>query len=140
MGKPNPVVHFEMGYKDESRMIKFYESVFGWKTQQMGAEMGNYVVAQTAETDKDNMVTRPGAINGGFYQKTEDPLSLAPSVVISVDNIKAAMKDVVEAGGKVLGSKGKDGKHTNEPQNIPGVGLWVSAMDTEGNRFSILQV
>ena len=26
-----------------------------------------------------------------------------------------------------------------EPQMIPGVGLWISAMDTEGNRFSILQ-
>jgi uncharacterized protein len=36
MSKMNPVVHFEMGYKDRDRMIKFYETVFGWKTQKMG--------------------------------------------------------------------------------------------------------
>jgi predicted enzyme related to lactoylglutathione lyase len=31
------------------------------------------------------------------------------------------------------------GEHTMEPQMIPGVGLWISAQDTEDNRFSILQ-
>ena len=46
--KQNPVVHFEMGYEDKDRMCRFYESVFGWKTERMGPEMGNYVVATTA--------------------------------------------------------------------------------------------
>jgi uncharacterized protein len=139
MSDMNPVVHFEMGYKDRDRMVKFYESVFGWKTEQMGSEMGNYVVAQTTETDKDGMVQTKGAINGGFYAKTDDPLSQPPSVVVSVDDIKAAMKGVEGAGGKILGSMDEKGGHTLEPQMIPGVGLWISAMDTEGNRFSILQ-
>src|SRR5690242_19034801 len=80
----NPVVHFEMGYNDRERIKKFYSDVFDWKMQQMGAEMGNYVVAQTAETDENGMVKTPGTINGGFYQKNENPLSHAPSVVISV--------------------------------------------------------
>jgi predicted enzyme related to lactoylglutathione lyase len=53
MSKMNPVVHFEMGYNDRDHMIKFYETVFGWKKQRMGQEMGNYVAAQTTETDKD---------------------------------------------------------------------------------------
>lgn len=75
MSTMNPVVHFEMGYKDKGRMVKFYETVFGWQTQQMGADMGNYVVAHTTETDKDGMVQTKGAINGGFYQKTDDPMS-----------------------------------------------------------------
>ncbi|SRR6266576_2215887 len=135
----NPVVHFEMGYKDQSRMVKFYETVFGWKTEQMGADMGNYVVAQTAETDKDGMVQEKGAINGGFYQKTDSPLSQAPSVVVSVPDIQVAVKAVKDAGGKILGSMDQKGEHTLEPQMIPGVGLWISVMDTEGNRFSILQ-
>jgi predicted enzyme related to lactoylglutathione lyase len=39
------------------------------------------------------------------------------------------MKNVEEAGGKVLG----------EPLDIPGVGLYVSFIDTEGNRVSMLQ-
>jgi hypothetical protein len=139
MAKSNPVVHFEMGYKDRARMVKFYETAFGWKTQQMGSEMGNYVVAQTTETDENGMVQTKGAINGGFYAKTDDPLSQAPSVVVSVDDIHATMKAVEDAGGEILGSMGADGKHTSKPQKIPGVGLWISARDTEGNRFSILQ-
>lgn len=139
MKKPSPVVHFEMGYKDRARMVKFYEKVFGWKTQQMGAEMGNYVVAQTAETDKNGMVRTKGAINGGFYEKTDDPLSQAPSVIVSVQDIQAAIKAVKNSGGKILGSRNEKGKHTLKPQMIPGVGLWISVMDTEGNRVSILQ-
>lgn len=139
MSDMNPVVHFEMGYNDKSRMVKFYESVFGWKTNSMGPDMGNYVVVQTAETDENRMVQTKGAINGGFYQKTDDPLSQAPSVVVSVQDIRAAMKAVEGAGGKILGSMNEEGKHTLEPMMIPGVGLWISAMDTEGNRISILQ-
>jgi predicted enzyme related to lactoylglutathione lyase len=135
----NPVVHFEMGYEDRERMVKFYETVFGWKTRQMGSDMGNYVVAQTTETDEQGMVQTKGAINGGFYQKTDNPLSQAPSVVVSVDDVHAAMKAVEGAGGKILGAMDEKGEQTLEPQMIPGVGLWISAMDTEGNRFSILQ-
>ena len=139
MGNMNPVVHFEMGYNDRARMVKFYESVFGWKTQSMGPDMGNYVVAQTTETDENRMVQTKGAINGGFYQKTDDPLSQAPSVVVSVQDIQAAIQAIKAAGGKILGGLNQKGEHTLEPQMIPGVGLWISVMDTEGNRFSILQ-
>ena len=135
----NPVVHFEMGYNDKERMSKFYETAFGWKTQKMGAEMGNYVVAHTSETDEKGMVKTPGTINGGFYQKNENPLSHAPSIVIAVKDIHASMKEVEKAGGKILGAMQADGKPSMEPMEIPGVGLWISAMDTESNRFSILQ-
>ncbi len=135
----NPVVHFEMGYFDRERMKKFYETAFEWNLQQMGPEMGNYVVAQTAETDDKGMVKTPGAINGGFYQKMDDPLSHPPSVVISVQDIKNAMKAVEAGGGKILGAMDESGGHTMEPQMIPGVGLWISFQDTEGNRVSLLQ-
>lgn len=139
MSKPNPVVHFEMGYEDRNRMVKFYETVFGWDTESMGPDMGNYVVAHTTTTDDAGMVQTAGAINGGFYQKTEDPLSHAPSVVVSVDDIRLAMTAVIAAGGKILGGMDPNGDHTDEPQMIPGIGLWISVMDTENNRFSILQ-
>ncbi|VVC00825.1 Uncharacterised protein [uncultured archaeon] len=124
----DPVVHFEMGAKNRSRMRKFYESCFGWKTKQLGKEMGNYITVSTAKTDKNNMVKTPGTINGGFYQKTSDPSSFAPSIVIAVGNLEASMKKVVKAGGKVA--------HKEE---IPGIGMWASFYDTEGNRVSMLQ-
>ena len=139
MAKMSPVVHFEMGYNDKDRMVKFYETAFGWKTQQMGPEMSNYVVAETTETDENRMVKTPGNINGGFYAKTDAPDSQAPSVVISVDDINAAVEAVKAAGGKILGGMTPDGGHTMEPTMIPGVGLWISIEDTEGNRVSMLQ-
>src|SRR5689334_255240 len=126
----NPVVHFEMPYEDQDRLSAFYENAFGWKMNKTGPEMGNYVVAHTAETDDNNMVKTPGAINGGFYPKSMATAGPAqPSVVISVEDIKIAMDKVRSAGGTVLG----------EPVEIPSVGQYVSFLDTEGNRASLLQ-
>ena len=127
--KSNPVVHFEMPYEDQQRLMKFYSNAFGWQMQDTGSEMGNYVTAATAETDANRMVKTPGTINGGFFQKKPDWPGQYPSVVISVGNIKDAMKKISDAGGKVLG----------EPMEIPGIGQYVSFTDTEGNRVSILQ-
>lgn len=124
----NPVVHFEMPYDDRGRMAKFYESAFGWQTQVLGEDMGNYVLAATTETD-ENGPKKNCAINGGFYSKNPDWPAQYPSVVIAVDDIKESIKKVTDLGGKVLG----------EPMDIPGVGQYVSFIDTEGNRVSMLQ-
>jgi len=85
------------------------------------------------------MIKKPGNINGGFYKKTENPLSFAPSVVIAVEDIKKSMKDVEASGGKILGAMDAAGQQSMEPQDIPGVGLWISFQDSEGNRVSMLQ-
>lgn len=129
----NPVVHFEMPYSDKNRMADFYSKTFGWKTQIFGPEMGNYVLATTTDSDPNTgHPTTPGRINGGFFEKTKD--NQYPSVVIAVDDIKEAMKNVGDAGGKIVDST-KDG----EPLDIPGVGLYVAIEDTEGNRVGVLQ-
>jgi predicted enzyme related to lactoylglutathione lyase len=47
----NPVVHFEMPAEDRNRMSKFYTKAFGWQTQLLGPDMGDYVVVATTETD-----------------------------------------------------------------------------------------
>ncbi len=126
--KMNPVVHFEMPAEDSKRMAAFYTSVFGWQTKMLGPDMGDYVLATTADSDEKGP-KKPGAINGGFYPKSNDRPGQYPSVVIAVEDIHEHMKKVEEAGGKVLG----------EPWDIPGVGLYVSFIDTEGNRVSMLQ-
>lgn len=127
MDTRNPVVHFEMPYQDAARVKKFYQDAFGWGMQQMGAEMGEYVVAHTAETDDKNMVKTPGTINGGFYKKNSDAANA--NVVISVTDITAAMEKVTSAGGELM-----DG-----PMDIPGIGTYANFRDTEGNRVSMLQ-
>jgi len=124
----NPVVHFEMPYENRERMAKFYQSAFGWQTQMLGEDMGNYVTATTAETDATG-VKRPGAINGGFFPKKQDWPAQHPSIVIAVDDIKESANRVKKAGGKVLG----------EPMEIPGIGQYISFTDPEGNRVSMLQ-
>jgi uncharacterized protein len=125
----NPVVHFEMPYEDAERVTNFYKAAFGWDMADTGKQMGNYITAGTAETDADRMVKTPGTINGGFYPLSSSPQSTEPSVVISVDDIEKAMEDVRKAGGEPLA----------EPMEIPGIGLYVSFKDTEGNRVSLLQ-
>jgi predicted enzyme related to lactoylglutathione lyase len=125
----DPVVHFEMPAEDRKRMADFYTTVFGWKTQMLGPEMGDYVLATTTESDETGRPKNPGVINGGFFPKSEDKPAQHPSVVIAVEDIKEHMKSVEEAGGKVLG----------DPMDIPGVGQYVSFIDTEGNRVSMLQ-
>jgi uncharacterized protein len=126
--KMNPVVHFEMPYDNRERMAQFYQTAFGWQTQMLGEDMGNYVLATTTESD-ENGPKESGRINGGFFLKKPEWPAQHPSIVIAVGDIKGSMKKVEEAGGKVLG----------EPWDIPGVGLYVSFIDTEGNRVSMLQ-
>ncbi len=135
MSKMNPVVHFEMPSKDNKRTADFYAKAFGWKMNQMGPEMGDYLLAQTTETDENGMVKTPGAINGGFFKYQDKEGFNMPHLVISVDNLEEAMKAVEEAGGKILGGAQGPGK----VDDIPGVGKYVSFEDTEGNRVGMLQ-
>ena len=95
----------------------------------LGEDMGNYVVVMTSEEGENKRPKEAGMINGGFYEKSQDEMGKCPSVVISVDDIEEAIKKIEQMGGKVFG----------KPDNIPGVGLYVSFQDTEGNRVSILQ-
>jgi predicted enzyme related to lactoylglutathione lyase len=117
-----------MPYDDQKRMAVFYSQAFGWQTQALGQEMGNYVLATTTETSEGRPTT-PGAINGGFFPRKPDWPAQHPSVVIAVEDIRTSTALVQQSGGTVLG----------EPVDIPGVGKYVSFIDTEGNRVSMLQ-
>lgn len=125
----NPVVHFEMPYESADRMKKFYASAFGWEMKAFDEGPDSYILATTAPGSPDGRPTQPGSINGGFFPRKPDWPMQHPSVVIAVDDIRAAMAKVVKAGGQMLG----------EPMDIPGVGAYVSFVDTEGNRASMLQ-
>lgn len=129
MKKKSPVVHFEMPANDRKRMADFYANVFGWEANMLGEDMGNYVTVTTTDVDEHMMPLRAGAINGGFYPKQAGTLEQHPSIVIAVDDINRSITDIKAAGGQVLG----------EPVQIPRVGKYISFIDTEGNRCSILQ-
>mgnify|MGYP000954958584 FL=1 len=124
----NPVVHFELPYKDAKRIAKFYSDSFGWKITDLGEQSGNYILAQTAIKD-----AKPGfpagSIDGGFYPVKPDWPSQYPSIVLGVENINDTIEKINSNGGTVLG----------EPMEIPNFGIYVSFLDTEGNRNSIIQ-
>lgn len=124
----NSVVYFEMPAKDKKRVSEFYSKVFGWNMQQMGAEMGNYLLAQTTETDAQGMVQTKGAINGGFFDFKDAEGFNSPHIVISVEDINKSIEDVKSSGGEIHG----------EIMDIPGVGKYISFKDSEGNIVGIL--
>jgi uncharacterized protein len=120
---PNRVVHFEVEATDPERAKAFYSQAFGWQMQQMGEDMGNYVVVITGDPKE------PGGINGGIYKSQAAKELNAYSCVIAVDNIDQAMEKIRAAGGQLQGDK----------MDIPGIGTFIRCKDTEGNLFSILQ-
>ena len=127
----DPVIHFQLPADDMKRMRDFYSKSFGWKTTEMGPEMGGYVTVMTVTSDKDGRPTKPGTINGGFYKRPSGiEGTMNPSIVIAVDDIKASMKKVLEAGGTT---------NMKEPETIPHVGLFMTFRDTEGNFAAMLQ-
>ena len=95
----------------------------------LGLEMGGYVLARTTESDeKTGRPSTPGAINGGFYPKMEDPRRMRPMWSLP-STILPRAKKAVAAGGKVHGT----------PIDIPSIGRYVAIIDTEGNLVGMLQ-
>jgi predicted enzyme related to lactoylglutathione lyase len=122
---PNRIVHFEVEATDRERAKRFYSQAFGWQMQQMGQDMGEYVVVTTGDPKE------PGGINGGIFASppgSSKELN-AYSCVVGVENIDQSMDKVKAAGGQLLGEK----------MDIPTVGTFVRCKDTEGNIFTMLQ-
>ena len=131
--KMSPVVHFQMPAEDRKRVADFYHAAFGWQMKQLGPEMGNYILATTTESDENGKSKKPGEINGGFF--TKDKPDQYPGIVIQVENIREAMKKVKEAGGTVVGGR----MSPSDPDDMPGIGLFIAIRDTEGNLVTLMQ-
>ncbi len=122
----NRIVHCEIHANDPDRAQKFYESLFGWKFEQMGPELGNYRVITTGED--------PPGINGGMM-KRKAPLAergRSPNAfvcIIGVDDIDAYCRKAEEAGAT---------PHTDK-MTVPGIGQLRYYEDTEGNVFGMIE-
>jgi uncharacterized protein len=133
MKKTYPVIHFELPASDSERARRFYEEVFGWKVTPLGPDMGDFSLAYTVDTDETSrMPKKAGAINGGFYKRTAPDQQTKISIL--VDDIHAVMKNVKSAGGRFL-----PGGQGNEVDEIPGVGLFATFVDTEGNQVTVYE-
>jgi len=116
------VVHFEIPHDDGDRARGFYAKAFGWQLMPM-PEMG-YTIVMTGPSG-DQGPTESGFINGGMMQR-EEPFK-APNIVIDVDNIETALKEVNEAGGSTV----------SERQAVGEMGFAAYFKDTEGNLIGL---
>lgn len=121
------VIHFEIQADDVERAKKFYEKVLGWKIEKYeakepGSMMMDYWMVMTGPEGT------PG-INGGMYQRPADDKIYTYDCTIDVKDIDKAIADVKANGGTI----------TREKSELPGVGWFASAKDTEGNRFALMQ-
>lgn len=127
----NRVVHFEIHAKNQDRIQKFYEEVFGWTFQDLGPQMGNYRVV---DTGKDKEGAAWTGINGGLNPRMGDsPVAGSPVnafvCTIQVEEIDSIINKILSAGGTVALPK----------MEIPGVGWLAYHHDPDGNLFGIMQ-
>lgn len=106
---PNPVVHFEIGCKDTQESAKFYESLFGWSTHQVGP-------AQMINTGSQE------GIQGHFTALGHDPHHYT-IFYVQVDDISAQLAKAEQSGGKVVVPK----------VDIPNYGSFAWFADPDGN-------
>ena len=65
----NPVVHFEMPYDDRQRMAQFYALAFGWQTQLLDENMGNYVLPRPRKP-MSKAPNNPVRLTAAFFRKS----------------------------------------------------------------------
>lgn len=127
----NRVVHFEIHAKDQDKMQKFYQDVFGWDIQDLGPQMGNYRIINTG---KDEPGSRYPGINGGMNPRHGDSPRPGDAVnafvcTISVANINETLDKIKKAGGT----------EALPLMDVPGVGQLAYSKDPDGNIFGVLQ-
>ncbi len=115
----NRITHFDIYADNPERAVKFYGDVFGWQSEKWEGPM-DYWLMTTGPDDK------PG-INGGISKRQDS----ADRVVntIDVDSVDEVTAKVSAAGGQVIVPK----------TAIPKVGWFVLCLDTEGNKFGLME-
>lgn len=121
----NRVIHFEIQADDVERAKSFYEKTLGWKISQLMKKEESGMDYWGIETG-----VGPG-INGGLYvrPKKEDEKFYLYDCTVLVDDIEKTIKDIRDNGGVI----------TKEKDEMPGVGWFAGAIDTEGNRLGLMQ-
>lgn len=115
----NRVVHFEIPMDDPRRAVKFYQDTFGWAIQRFGGPQDYWLVTTGEDTER--------GINGGMLARSDQCGHVTNT--IGVENLDAMVERVRKSGGRIVAPK----------VEIPGVGYLAYAVDTEGNRFGMIQ-
>lgn len=122
------VQHFEIPADDLARGRKFYETVFGWRTQDFPmADGSTYVGLHTGPTDERGMTEGNNFINGGMFKRGGNFAATAPVITPVVENLDATIEKVQAAGGQVVEGK----------KEVEGMGWYAYVKESEGNIIGI---
>lgn len=120
---PANLRHFAIECDDVERARRFYENVFGWKTQAWGPPDFYQIITGTPDA--------PGAL--GALQRRREPLDGTGNrgfeCTFGVASIKDTIAAVIEHGGQLA----------MDEFRIEDVGNGAFFVDTEGNRFGAMQ-
>ena len=112
------VVHFEIPFDNAERARAFYFAAFGWELTPMQGM--DYTLVMTGPSGEEGP-SEPGFINGGLgRQSGELP---APTVVVDVDDLDAALVEIGELGGSTVAGR----------QEVGDMGYTAYVRDSEGN-------
>ena len=105
----NPVVHFEIGCKDNAATTKFYSELFGWNIEQMGPA---------------GMISTGGnsGIDGHITSLGHEPHNYV-TIYAEVDDIPACLAKAESLGGSTMIPE----------TEVPGQGYFAWLKDLEGN-------
>ncbi len=112
----------ELATSDVDGAQRFYEEVFGWTTNDMGAEYGGYRIFNRGETAGENGIAGLMAVPGQSI-----PAHWQPYVAVDVPDATAAKE--AELGGTAL----------MEPTDVPKVGRIAVLRDPQGATFGIIK-
>jgi len=106
----NPIVHFEIGCRDQAATGQFYSKLFDWKLAEMGPA---------------TMIDTGGEVGGHITALGHEPHQFT-HFYVQVDDPQATLDKVQELGGKTL----------VPPQEIP-MGTFAWFADPEGNTVAL---
>jgi predicted enzyme related to lactoylglutathione lyase len=108
----------ELGTTDVDGAQRFYETVFGWTTTDMGPDYGGYRVFNRGEIGIAGVMALPdGSATPGWQP------------YVAVDDPNATTAKATELGGSVLA----------EPMDVPNVGRVAVLSDPRGATFGIIK-
>lgn len=116
---PN-LVHLDIAADDPERAARFYNRVFGWRSQKLEGPTPYWLIATAAEGE-------PEGVGAGIAKREQAWQSVTPT--IGVDSVDAYGKKIEEEGGAIVVPK----------TLIPGIGYLLTFKDPEGNVFAILE-
>ena len=89
---PGQFIHVEIPCTDFEKAKKFYEEVFGWKTNYMPERA--YMLFETG-----------GGLDGGFYKSSEHAGRQGVINYIDVEDIEKTLEAITLHGGATIASK-----------------------------------